>query len=268
MSDKKIGIGIVTYNAPERIRKSAFTVPSNVDEFVIVNDGTSHLYDSTCYPKIAEIINHPRNLTVACAKNNAIRNLIQKGCDYVFIMEDDIMIKNENVFDSYIEASVNSNIHHLLYGYHGPANIKNDGSNEPNPRLIVEYPNNTMISLNPHCVGAFCLYTKQSIKRVGYMREDFKNAFEHVEHSYRYVRAGLLPAYWWWPDIANSNDFLKEIASSTESTTIPHTDEWKMNYTRSFNTFKSLHGFTPVEVPDSQQNIVLENLKNIKKIKI
>jgi GT2 family glycosyltransferase len=260
---KKIGIGMVTYNAPDRIKKSSFTVPSGVDKFVIVNDGTGHLYSSDCYPKAAEVICHLRNLSVGCAKNTALRTLIQAGCDYLFLMEDDILITNPNVFEAYIKASEKSGCWHMNYGYHGPANLTPDG--KPNPRQVIDYGDGVELAFNQHCVGAFSTYTKGMIRHVGYNDERFKNAFEHVEHTMRIIKAGLAPAFWWFPDLSTSNDYLKEIASSTVSTVIPHTEEWQRNFQISAHLFRHLHGNYPTQVPDTTPEEIINRLNEIQK---
>lgn len=259
----KIGLGIVTYNAPERLQKSAFTVPAGlVDKFVIVNDGTGDRYNSECYPKEAEVIVHPKNLSVACAKNTALRTLIQAGCEYLFIMEDDILIKNPNVFETYIKASEKSGCWHLNYALHGPGNF--DANHNPNPRQVIDYGDGVELGFYQHCVGAFSTYLKNMIRHVGYMDERFNtNSWEHVEHSLRIVKAGLAPSYWWWPDVARSNEYLQEIASSTVSTVIPHSPAWIEGFQTRAHLFKNLHGNFPTQIPDTPAEQVLEKLNII-----
>lgn len=259
--NNKIGIGIVTYNSPERLKASAATVPTNVDKFVIVNDGTGHLYPNDVYPKHAEVINHSKNLCVGCAKNTTIRALIQAECEHIFIMEDDILIKNDQVFNAYITAAKISGLYTMAFALHGPANLK-DG--KPFPRDVVQYSKDITISFYIHSVGAFEYFHRGVIKNAGYYDERFKNAWEHVDHSYRIVKMGLLPAYWCWPDIANSGDYLQEIASSEVNSVIRKTDEWKQNFQNGAHLFKHLHGYFPTEVPDTPRDVIIERLKAIK----
>lgn len=257
----KIGVGIVTYNAPERLKQSAFTIP-DVDSFVIVNDGTHDKYSSDCYPKHAEVIKHNKNLGVGCAKNTALRYLLQEGCDHLFIIEDDILIKDEKVFETYLKASEKSGLYHLSFALHGPANKTPEGVKAP--RQVIDYGDGAEIAFYPNSVGAFCYYLKGVIKNVGYMDEIYKNAWEHVDHSYKIVKAGLLPAYWWWADIANSDKYLKEIACSQVSTVIERSDEWKKNFQLGAEYFKHLHGYYPTKIPDTSPEEVLKKLNFIK----
>ena len=258
----KIGLGIVTFNSPERLKQSAFTVP-NVDKFVIVNDGTGHLYPTDVYPKSAEVICHDKNLSVGCAKNTALRYLIQEGCDHLFLLEDDILIKNSEVFEKYIQAAYKSGIRALMFGYHGPANFNPDGT--PNPRRVIDYGDGVEIAFNQHCVGAFEYAYKGIIRNVHMYDERLKNSWEHISRSYEMVTLGLLPGYWWWPDLANSMNYLQEIGSSEVQSVIRKTDEWKQNMQMGAHLFKHLWGYFPTEMPDSTPEQILERLKTIQK---
>ncbi|RYE49996.1 MAG: PDZ domain-containing protein, partial [Sphingobacteriales bacterium] len=93
----KIGIGIITYNAPEKINQSAFSVPTSVRDFVIVNDGNP--YDQSFYPDHAYIIQHTENQGVSKSKNDVLKYLLEKGCEHIFIMEDDVIIKDNKKRD-------------------------------------------------------------------------------------------------------------------------------------------------------------------------
>jgi GT2 family glycosyltransferase len=256
----KIGLGILTYNRPDFFKECFNSVDkSRLDELIIVNDGTP--YNNIDMGNV-NIIQHKKNQGIGISKNDAMKFLVEKNCDYIFLIEDDIFIKNNNVFDEYINASKISGLKHMMYGYHGPANKK---TKIPNPRIVIEYDKNTKIALNQHCVGAFCFYTKDVLQTVGYNDDHFINAWEHVEHSYRIVKEGYLPAYWWWPDIANSNDFLDEQACSEVSSTIRPQNNWKSNIEMGAKHFIKKHGLSPVSIPDTSLNDVKKTLKNIYK---
>jgi GT2 family glycosyltransferase len=263
--NNKIGVGLVTYNAEDRIKCSAPTVPTGIDKFVIVNDGTP--YKSEAYPSGVEVITHSKNLGVGIAKNTAMRTLLQSGCEHIFIMEDDISIKNPNVFDEYIRHAKKTGLYHLMYGYHGPANMKGHPHGIPppipNPRTVIEYTDDIKIALNLHCVGAFCYYHKGVLKNVGYNDEMYKNAWEHVDHSYRIVKLGLLPAYWWWPDISTSNDYLTDNDPQSITSQNGKSEEWQKNFVRGAEYFKMMHQHYPTKIPDTSPADLVKNLKRI-----
>jgi GT2 family glycosyltransferase len=252
----KIGVGIITCNRKEFYEKCYNSIPKNIGEIVTVNDsGFPEAYGS------GAVIVNPTNEGVGKSKNKALKYLLNAGCEYLFLIEDDIIVKNPNVFDYYINAYKETGIHHFMYGLHGPANKLNS---KAHPRLIVEYTNNLKIRFNTHCVGAFCFYTRKCLETSGLMDEKFQNAWEHVEHSYTLAKKGFCPAYWWWPDIDKSEEYLDELACSEVSSTIRGRTDWQDNIQKGMEYFKSKHGHYPVSVPDTQHLEVVEKLKNIK----
>jgi hypothetical protein len=272
-----IGVGMVTYKAPDRIKQSAATVPSWIKHFVIVNDGTP--YDESVYPENAKVIQHDVNKSVGQAKNTAIQYLLNAGCEHIFIMEDDILIQSDLVFESYINASLLTGIKHLNYALQGPANkkgsqgfenledrAKQDHLSEPNPRQVVKYPDNVEIALYPNSVGAFSYYQREVLESIGGFDVVYKNAWEHVDHTMTAFRKGFTTPYWWFADINNSWMYIKDIEGCIENSTIGHTPEWNENYKRGFLHFRKKFGFGPTEVPDHKPedvskflNILLQN---------
>ena len=262
----KIGVGVITCNREEFCKKLIKSIPE-VDAIVAVNDG--HMYASATYDGAGENaynikIHHTLvrgGEGVGKAKNKALRALLEQKCDYYFIIEDDMLIKNPEVFNAYIECSKATGLHHLLFGYHGPAN-KIDG--HPAPRLIVDY-GSTKIALNQHCVGSFCMYTHQLLTEVGCMDEKYVNAWEHVDHSYRISKFGYIPGYWWWPDLANSCEYIDEQACSEVNSTIRPRKDWQQNIQEGAAYFYEKHKYYPVTIPDLTADQVKGKLKEIYK---
>jgi GT2 family glycosyltransferase len=260
---ESIGVGMVTYKAPDRIKQSAATIPAWVKNFVIVNAGTP--YDESVYPPNADIIQHATNKSVGQAKNTAIKYLLEKGCEHIFIIEDDILIEDPSVFDKYIQSSLMTGIKHLNYALQGPANkkgaqgfenledrAKQADLTEPNPRQIIKYPDGVEIALYPNAVGAFSYYQREALESIGGFDEVYKNAWEHVDHTMEAFRKGLTTPYWWFADINESWKYIKDIEGCIENSTIGHTPEWNENYRRGFLHFKKKFGYGPTEIPDSK----------------
>jgi glycosyltransferase involved in cell wall biosynthesis len=254
----KVGIGMTTYNAEHRIKQSAFTVPKWMKHFVIVNDGTP--YDSSSYPEQAHLIQHETNMSVGAAKNSAMKYLLDQGCEHIFLMEDDILIKDEKVFEEYVKHSVISGIKHLNFALHGPANKKGstgfktledrkDVDGEPNPRLIIPYPEGKKIALYPNCVGAFSYYHKSVLDKIGLFDPMFKNAWEHVEHTFQAIKNNFHPPFWYFADLENSWEYLTDIPNSIQESTIARTPEWNENFRIGTEYYKKKHGITPTETP-------------------
>ena len=261
--NKKIGLGIITCDRPVFLNQVIKSIPfKRVDEVVLIDDGTKLLAMPEPLPSHENFtyLKNEKNIGVGRSKNRAMLHLLNQGCTEIFLIEDDIIIKNANVFDAYIKASRDSGLKHLMFGYHGPANKKNK---VPDPRCVVEY-NNSRIAFNPNCVGGFCYYSRDLLMRIGLFDEKFLNAWEHVEHSYRAVINGYLPAYWWWPDIVNSCEYLEELACSENDSTIRPRSDWKKNIVDGANYFRLIYKEDPISISDTSQEIVLQRLKDIK----
>lgn len=261
MTETKIGLGIITCNRPEFVAQVIKSVPFELlKEVVIIDDGTKGSAEPIPPHKNLTYLKNEENIGVGRSKNKAMLHLLKQDCEHIFLLEDDIIIKDSNVFNAYIKAGEASNIKHLMYGYHGPANKRN---NKPDPRLTVQY-GDTNIAFNPNCVGGFCYYHRTLLMRVGLFDEKFLNAWEHVEHSYRAVVTGYLPGYWWWPDIADSENYLQELACSEDNSTIRPRSDWRKNIKDGAEYFQTIYKHSPLSVPDTAQKDVVQRLKDIK----
>lgn len=260
---EKVGVAIVTCNRPDFLRNLLNTlVPCSkfIDELVVVNDGapiTDINLDQGVW------LDNPTNLGVGKSKNRGMQYLLNKGCDYIFVIEDDMLIKDSTIFEAYINAYKITGIHHFMFAYHGPGNKGGISGGKPQPRKIIDY-GKLKISLNQHCVGAFCFYTRKCLEDVGLNDENYTNAFEHVDHSYVLAKKGYSTPYWWWADLADSLNYINEQACSEVSSSIKPRSDWQSNIFASFKYFYTKHNITPVEVRDSSINEVIEFLKKIK----
>lgn len=260
----KVGLVIVTCDRTDYLKQllqSLIQCEDSYDHLVIVNDGQPILEDLNLNKGI--LINNEVNLGVAKNKNKGLKYLQQLDCKYYFVIEDDMLIINKDIFKAYIDASAESGIQHFMFAYHGPANKGWVSKGVPTPRKIIDY-GTLKLSLNQHCVGAFCFYTKECLDSVGVNDEKFLNAFEHVEHSYRLAQAGYSTPYWWWADLANSLEYIQEQACSEESSSIRPRVDWSRNVRSAFQHFQNKHGFSPVQIPDTSVDDVIKFLKYAK----
>lgn len=219
---KKTGVAILTYNRPEFCKQALEYVLKlkNIDCRAL-HDDCSDKADYTevfnSIPKDFKLIRPETNGGVAKAKNRVVKYLLDEGCDYIVLIEDDILVKDENAVSKYIEAFEKTGIEHFNFHNHGPAN-------KVGPVNVGE-----IITLWPHCVGAFSFYTRNCFETVGLFDEHFKNAWEHVEHTGRIAKAGLTTPFWYFADVTGSENLIEEIPNSIENSSIRHTEEWTKN---------------------------------------
>ena len=258
--NEKIGLGVVTYNRPEYFKKIFASIPLYaVDEIVIVNDGTPYGEENYVH-----CIQHETNMGVGISKNDAIKHLLSKGCDYIFLMEDDIIIKDPIVFQKYIQASKQSGIQHFNYSQHGLMN-KFPNTETPSPKTIIQYSSDVSVALYPHCVGAFSFYTKKCLDKVGLLDEKFYNATEHLEHTYNIIKNGMHPPFWWFADLPDANKYLADIPWSVQGSTISSNPKHRDTVLESHRYFHQKHKIQLLQIPMESLDNVKQNLKSIYK---
>jgi GT2 family glycosyltransferase len=272
----KIGVGIITCNRPEYLANLLATIPNNIiDEIVVINDGKR--LDGFDLDK-GVMLDNPQNLGVGKSKNRALKHLYEKGCDYMFLLEDDMLILDKRVFEKYIEASQRSGIQHFNYGPGSPFNRKQDIKNfdlhnrhllnqhsEPNPKIVIDYGKGVKISLFEHTVAMFSFFTRKVIEKVGYIDEAYYNAWEHVDHTYCIIKAGYHPPFWWFADIYNSEKYLTEAPGAIDNSSIANKQEqWLKNVTNGREIYLKKHGHYPNQPPYVSKEDVIKELKKIK----
>jgi|LauGreDrversion4_2_1035121.scaffolds.fasta_scaffold574622_1 glycosyltransferase involved in cell wall biosynthesis len=279
MSKKeKIGVGIITCNRLNYLKGLVDTlVPCKdvIDCLVVVNDGTDQPDWRLSY---GEWVNNEQNLGVAKSKNKALKHLFDAQCDFFFLIEDDMLIKDPTVFEQYINAFRASGIQHFNYGPGSPFNRKQEIQNfdlhnrhllnektEPNPKLIVDYKT-CKIALYEHTVAMFSFFTRKLLEEgLGYMPEEYDRCWEHVDGTYQIIKAGYHPPFWWFADIANSHELIEEAPGAIENSSIAkNKDEWMQRVMEGREIYKRRHGHYPNQPPQHTKEEVIKMLKQIK----
>lgn len=238
---EKIGLGLITCNREDFFKKSYKSIPyEKLDEFVVISDGEQYNYLSSIS---TYFIQHHENLGVGKSKNQALRYLLEKGCTHIFLMEDDIIIKDPNVFNAYIQASKDTGIKHFNFALHGNYNLDSYGN--PVIKKTVEYPSKTKISLYHNVLGALSYYHADVLKSVGFMDENYFNAMEHVDHTLEIIKAGFHPPFRWFADIENSRNYLEDIVGEHKESEIrKDPEEWRKNFMKACEYFEKKQGFS------------------------
>ena len=272
----KIGIGIVTCDRPDFLSKCIKNIDLSLfDAKVIVNDGKVPVKH-----KDFHIIHNSKNLGVGKSKNRALRYMFDHDCDYIFLLEDDMLVFDNVVFEKYIEASKRSGIQHFNYGPGSPFNRKQtiaydvynrgecDQHSDPVPKKIVDYGNNVKVVMYQHSVAMFTFYTKKCLEEVGFIDEDYYNAWEHVDHTYRIAKARLHPPFWWFADIQDSHKLIGEAPQAIDKSSIAKDeDKFMENVIKNREIYLEKHGHYPNQVPtihEDSENIV-RTLQEIKR---
>lgn len=261
---EKTGIGIITYNRPDYFAKCIASVPKT-DMVVVVNDGKP--YETAVYPDtVSHLIQHNKNMCVGISKNEAMKYMVENGCEHIFIMEDDMEILDLSILETYIRASKASGIMHMNYGPGSPWNRKG-GKKEgvPEPRMTVDY-GGVRLSFYKHTVAMFSYFRKCVLEKAGYHDENFHNAWEHIELTARIIHHGFHTPFWWFADIAESSRYIREQENAIENSSIlKDRKKWEDNIRKGIEYHIKKYGIHPTQYEDVGAEKTIECLKMLKR---
>lgn len=232
MKQDTIGVGITTCNRPDMLEVLLESLNScKIDHVVIINDGDDPV--DSVNPEYV-VINNETNLGVGKCKNILLDHLTTE-CDveHIFLIEDDMVVLDPDVFSVYINTSKSTNIPHLNFCLHGEDN-KKDG--EANPKLIIDY-GDVCVSLYHNIYGALSYYHADVIQEIGLMDEQYNNAMEHVDHTMQIIKAGLHPPFRWFVDVTDSDKLITDQDDDHQSSVIRKDDDWMENFRHGVERF-------------------------------
>jgi len=260
---RKIGVGVITYNREAMFERVTKSLPFDKLHFCCaVNDGS--IYQTDEKKKYDVYIQHIENKGVAAAKNIALSAMIGMGCDHLFLIEDDIVIKDPNVFDRYIDAASASGIWHLCFEKVGD-NKKQIVHEHLYWKMVGDgYGKGIRMTFHRNPQGAFMYILGSVVKLVGGFDEKFKNAFEHIDFTYRCVQKGLLPPFWYFPDLEDSGTLLESIGEGNVSS-ITDKEGYKENWNKGAKHFIEKHGYFTNKIPVLQTCFVEEEIERIQR---
>ena len=277
----KIGIAISTCDRPEYL-KNCINSLSGVNATVCVCDDGHNKVDDIIPDGVHILRTSKPRSGVAKNKNHGFRYLLDRGCDYIFTMEDDCIIKDLSIFTKYIEASKVTGIHHFNFGPGSPWNrkqldptLKGDLSRrmdaiqdgEPIPRMVVQYEKDSGmdICLYEHVVGMLSFFTREGLEQVGLYDEDFYNAWEHVEHTYRFVLAGMTTPFWWFADIKGSEKYIEGQKDEKANTSLAKNEhEFNKLVSDGLKVYYNKHNIVPAQIRSVNKEEVNHALRLIK----
>lgn len=233
---KRVGVGILTRNRPDYFKRCMYSVYENgdyVDDVIIVNDGEG-IYDTKCPRYYTEIKNHKINLGISKSKNEIILHLLLRGCDYIFIVEDDILIKSPLCFCNYIKHYEKTGIHHFCCGSFLPSR------GESIKTFKYSKYEDISIDIYTNCAGSFCFYTRECLLNVGMFDEKYWNALEHVDLTYRLAEAKYTTPFGFFADISNSKELIESIGGEFNDSIVNKENNKKV--AEAFNYFKQKFG--------------------------
>lgn len=255
---------IITCNREEFFQNLVKSIDSeSAAKIYIVNAGDRY----TEYPDNVEVIFPKRNPTVVgIAKNIGLRRAKQDGYKYLFLVEDDVVIRDNKVWEEYIKTAADSGLWtaQLSYGTHGGifgGNVDTDGS--PKRRAVVEYTT-TKVDLYLYSFQAFTLIHSDHLTESVYFKESYSNAAEHLDqHQTIFLKEHKGLPIMWHPDIHNSFLYISDQDTNHVSSVIRKSPDFEKNFSNAWGEFKERFGYYPQNAPVFSQDDVLAMMGDI-----
>lgn len=249
---------IVTYDREQSLKVLLNSIDlSNFNNVVIVKDGGGSNYSPEFIDKLKKNnINFSEskvNVGVGICKQRGISILLDElktTSDHIFILEDDLIIKNNKVWDYYIDFSMVSGVWHTNWNDYRYKKYK----------FELDYGDGLVGVVTKDVEGSFSYFHKNIFKFCEFP-SDMKNAFEHISVELQLIEKDLLPPFWNFICPKNTGDYLELQAVDS---TITDRDGYSENYSKSNAAFTKRHNLYLNSIPDVDTDFVLGRLKFLK----
>lgn len=257
MSNNKIGVGIVTYNSESYYKELYETLPFNkIDVLVTVNGGNNYTGNYK-----GNWVQHSENVYPSVCRNDCINFLLQRGCEHIFIIEDDMILKSPDIFDKYITASKESGIKYFSFV---STSWESGTSQNRTPRLIIEYKNNVSVSLYKNMCNEFTYHHQSCYEKTGLYDTEFRDPFD-IDFAYREAQQDYSTPFWWFADITNSDKLIINNPNAISRLQGDRPDgSREQRIQKEWEYFVKKHGIMVNQIPDTTKEQVITKLKKNK----
>jgi glycosyltransferase involved in cell wall biosynthesis len=258
MKKGKIGVGITTYNSESYFKTLYDSLQnSKIDELVVVNGGSPYTGDYKCKWIQDEVNRFPS----AC-RNDCISYLLETGCEHIFLIEDDMIIKRPDIFEEYIKHSQISGLDYLCFvSTSGDCGIPHKRT----PKVVIQYSPSTSISFYANMCNEFTYHHYTCFEKCGLYDSNLRDLFD-VEMVYRQTKSNSkVSPFWWFADITNSDDFVENnpVAVSRLQTDRPDGSRNQI-IGKMYEYFLNKHKLNVNQIPSISKENFVECLKQIK----
>jgi len=236
----KRGVALCHYNRQKYLTDIIAAVKDTSPlgtKIVICDDGSSSTINTR-----GELLIQGKNLGVAANKNRALWAL--QDCQFLCILEDDLLPTSKGWFEIYEKAAIHSNINHFC-------RVQDKLVLETVPEFS-KYMNGKGLTpiYGPSPRGDLTFITKTVVNRVGAFNPQFRGAgYAHGEWSARVWNSGLIVHPNKWVDIKEARDMFVQVGDTEGGRWNLGKEELKKQLKDNKKLFKELQQVSYIHLP-------------------
>lgn len=257
MDKGKIGVGIVTYNSEGYYKGLYESLPfDKFDVLVTVNGGDRYKGEYK-----GNWVQHSENVYPSVCRNDCINFLLQRNCEHIFIIEDDMILKSPDIFDKYIQASKESGLKYFSFV---STSWESGEPGKRTPRLTVEYKNNVSVSFYKNMCNEFTYHYRTCYEQTGLYDTNFRDPFD-IDLAYRESKQDYAAPFWWFADITGSDNLIMNNPNAVSRLQGDRPDgSREQRIQKEWEYFIKKHGIMVNQIPDVNKEWVITKLKKLK----
>lgn len=245
-----IGIGLITYDREEKFNRVLSSIKlDHIGRIVAVKDGGKSPYKELPYrdDKI-EFYELSENLGVGRCKNLLIDKLLEKGCDHIFLLEDDCLVKDNAVWEYCISFAEESGLLHFNW---------NDYRHK---RFATAEFDKHKAALCHNTEASFSYFHRTFLEEIRF-DEKYMNAWEHIDIEIQGETKGFLPPFRWFVSPSDLNLYLEDI--DTNDSSITNREHYHERVINGHHYFEKKWGKKVNEIAQVDRNNFYEKMKQI-----
>lgn len=250
----KIGVGITTYNSEKVYSELYESLPrEKIDVLVTVNGGKEYKDKYTD----SHWIQHANNCFPSMCRNDCLRFMHERDVDYFITIEDDMVIKDKDIFERYIDAA---NITKLGYFCFVSTSWGSGAPGNRTPKLELQYSKDISICLYPNMCNEFTFKTKKCFNDTGLYNNKFRYLFD-VDNIFKISQTNHMLGFWWFPDIKNSDSLIMNNPNSQTRLNAGGDRDKKLQ--AEYELFYNLHSINIPNIPNISKEEILQKIKKL-----
>lgn len=251
----RVGLVITTYNNEHLLRSvTQDLVLSSVDHCVIVNGGDE--YSDIRNYKDFHIIQHQSNVGPCQSRIDGINYLLEKNCEHIFIVEDDMQFKGKDIFKRYINAHNETGLNYFCFCSDAPGN---GVPGNRTPHVKIQY-RDEVLHFYREMNNEFTYHHASIFSDVGMYDKQFVHMWD-VDFVYRILEhAAHGCGFRNFPDVHDSDDYIMNNPHSVSR--INHNNNRDSDLSRYINMFNHKHNCN-ISTTGTTQQVLKQHLKRL-----